>query len=159
SGSWRALANNTPNQPGTAFSYISRAFRQTTGSMIGALRLLANSYSPEELNEKGFELYAEFRPRVEGWGGRGEVRCDKVLALRKKHKTSVGNVKEDAVATEPQDCQHNLKIFVKVERANSLQELHNSEDDEPDRKKARGLSLEDYEAALDQDTSFDDVEF
>ena len=126
--------------------------------MIGAMKLLADSYSPEELNEKGFGLYAEFRPKVEGWGGRGEVRCDKVLALRKKQKISIPNA-EEAVASAPPDREDIINIFVKVEQADSLQEPRSSEDDEPDRKKARGLSLEEYEAALDQDNSFDDVEF
>jgi len=33
-----------------------------------------------------------------------------------------------------------------------------AEQEEPDRKKPRGLSLEEYEAALDQDTTFHDVD-
>lgn len=87
SSQWRALSSNTPALPGTAFSYISRAFRQTTPSIVGALRLLAASHSPQELNEVGYGLYTEFRPAVEGWGKRGEVRCETILKLRKTTKT------------------------------------------------------------------------
>ncbi|KAF8450590.1 hypothetical protein L210DRAFT_3469664 [Boletus edulis BED1] len=84
SSKWRALVSGSPAIPSTAFSYISRAFRQTTPYIVGALRLLAASYSPQELNKVGFSLYAEFRPIVDGWGKRGEVRCERILSLRKK---------------------------------------------------------------------------
>ncbi|KZP32973.1 hypothetical protein FIBSPDRAFT_722131 [Athelia psychrophila] len=164
SGSWRALANNTPAQPSAAFSYISRAFRQNTGFMIGALRALASTYSPQELNDqKGFGLYAQFRPDVEGWGGRGEVRCDKILALRKHpNPTSIKEESEEpSKPSAPQTQEEQGNTFVKVEPGDPLQELGklSTDDGEPERKKARGMSLEEYEAALDQDHSFDDIEF
>lgn len=126
---------------------------------MGALKLLADSYSPEELNEKGFALYAEFRPEVERWGGRGEVRCDKILVLRKKQQPSTSNAKQQTEAIISQGRADNHNIFVEVEHRDFRQELRSMEDDEPKRKKTRGLSLEEYEAALDQDSSFDDVEF
>lgn len=158
SGHWRGLANNNPAQPSTAFSYISRALRQTTSHIIGALRLLANSYGPQELNEKGFGLYAEFRPVVEGWGGRGELRCDKILGLRRK--TLPGEIKQEDESLQihkggDKDARGDEnKPFVKVENANSS----HVRGEEPDRKKPRGLSLEEYEAALDQDTTFDGID-
>lgn len=111
--------------PSTAFSYISRAFRQTTPYIVGALRLLAESYPPQELNRVGFSLYAEFRPTVDGWGKRGEVRCERILSLRKK-----GGEASDTHTSEA-GCK-------------GLSEEHAS-------KKARTLSLEEYEATLDED--------
>ncbi|KAF9055396.1 hypothetical protein BDZ89DRAFT_1055989 [Hymenopellis radicata] len=87
SNQWRALVNGTPAQPSVAFSYISRSLRQTTPYIIGAMRLLAESFAPAELNQKGWELYAEFRPVVSGWGERAEVKCDSILDLRKKGET------------------------------------------------------------------------
>jgi hypothetical protein len=95
SGSWRAFTtedssgNNTPGgggaPPGAAYSYITRALRQTAPAVLGAMRLLAESYSdPTELNRMGFALYADFRPDVDGWGKRGELRCETLLGLRKK---------------------------------------------------------------------------
>lgn len=59
--------------------------------VIGALRLLADSYSPSELNEKGFSLYCEFRPEVGGWGQRAEVKCQTILDLRKAE----GNISKE----------------------------------------------------------------
>ncbi|KAK0206458.1 hypothetical protein DFS33DRAFT_1255799 [Desarmillaria ectypa] len=82
SNQWRALLNSKPAQPSPPFSYISRSFRQTTPHIIGALRLLAESFAPKELNKKGWALYAEFRPSVNGWGERSEVKCETILNLR-----------------------------------------------------------------------------
>jgi hypothetical protein len=94
SGSWRAFTtedssgNSTPGgggaAPGAAYSYITRALRQTAPVVLGAMRLLAESYDdPKELNRVGFALYADFRPDVSGWGKRGELKCETLLGLRK----------------------------------------------------------------------------
>jgi hypothetical protein len=97
SGSWRAFTtedssgNSTPGgggaPPGAAFSYITRALRQTAPAVLGAMRLLAESYDdPMELNRIGFTLYADFRPDVNEWGGRGVVKCETILGLRRERK-------------------------------------------------------------------------
>jgi len=131
---WRALVNGFPATPSTAFSYISRSFRQTTPHVVGALRLLAESYPPQELNKIGFSLYADFRPTVDGWGKRGEVRCEHILSLRKKggdmsvtHASGPGRSDDQELSGEP----------------------HPS-------KKARPLSLEENEAALYEDFELDE---
>ncbi|KAA1466444.1 hypothetical protein DENSPDRAFT_925863 [Dentipellis sp. KUC8613] len=83
-GSWRALAASKPAPAGSAYSYITRSLRQTTPAVIGAMRLLAESYgTTEELNRVGWALYADFRPEVNEWGKKGEVRCEKILSLRR----------------------------------------------------------------------------
>ncbi|KAI0034074.1 hypothetical protein K488DRAFT_11188, partial [Vararia minispora EC-137] len=85
---WRALdAEAKPASPAAAFSYVSRTLKQTAPAIVGAMRLLADSFSPEELNRVGWSLYADFRPEVDGWGKRGQVRCDKILSLRDEAKT------------------------------------------------------------------------
>jgi hypothetical protein len=136
---WRALSNGTVVQPSTAFSYISRALRQTTPHIIGALRLLAESFTPQEINAKGWGLYAEFRPEVQGWGDRAEVKCETILGLRKATSVSAEPAgKADAIVkSEP---------------------MPQVEDCEPPLKKTRGLTLEEYEAVLNQDTTFDDID-
>ncbi|KAI9574735.1 hypothetical protein HD554DRAFT_93210 [Boletus coccyginus] len=135
---WRALVNGTPANPSTAFSYISRAFRQTTPYIIGALRLLARSYPPQELNKTGFSLYADFRPTVCGWGERGEVRCERILSLRKR----VGEEASDTHASE-------------VQRVNQgpIPELSGKHPS----KKARTFSVGEHEATLlDEDFELDE---
>ncbi|KAF6762290.1 hypothetical protein DFP72DRAFT_1148717 [Ephemerocybe angulata] len=111
---WRALSNGNPVPPMTAFGYISRSFRQNRPYVIGAMRLLAESYSPTELSTKGWSLYTEFRPAVDQWGKRSELSCSKILSLRKEGA--------------------------------------------PDSLSPATMSLEEYEAALDEDHTFDDVD-
>lgn len=77
--------------------------KQTTPYVVGAMRLLAGSYEPEELNRKGFSLYCDFRPEIEpgrsGWGKRGKVPCEVILRLRKE------NVKEDMIDDVNEDVK------------------------------------------------------
>ncbi|KAG8218580.1 hypothetical protein J3R82DRAFT_4221 [Butyriboletus roseoflavus] len=130
SSKWRALVNGSPAVPSTAFSYISRAFRQTTPHIVGALRLLAESYPPQELNKVGFSLYANFRPTVNGWGERGEVRCEYILSLRKKG----GGAASQTHASDVRRDNQELPL-----------------------KKARTFSLEEYEAiTLDENVELDE---
>ncbi|KAJ7498834.1 hypothetical protein FB451DRAFT_1358267 [Mycena latifolia] len=136
---WRALSNGTAVQPSTAFSYISRALRQTTPHIIGALRLLVESFTPQEINAKAWGLYAEFRPEVKGWGERAEVKCETILDLRNKMRS-----------IEPAG-----KAAVVIEHTTGMQA---EEDPEPPQKKSRGLTLEEYESALDNDSTFDSID-
>lgn len=49
---WRALTDSAVVEPSKAYSYMHRAFYQQLGAVIGAMRLLAESYlDPEELNK------------------------------------------------------------------------------------------------------------
>ncbi|KAF8165272.1 hypothetical protein B0H34DRAFT_793681 [Crassisporium funariophilum] len=143
-GQWRALSNGTPVPPGTAFSYISRSFRQTTSHCIGALRLLAESYTPQDLNDKAWSLYAQFRPEVNEWGKRSEFHCKTILGLRKESPEFQQEV-DPAKSQTPK---------VNNDGAGASAACLDSG---PQRKKIRGLTLEDYEAALDRDTTFDNV--
>jgi len=101
SGPWRAFTTEDSNgistpggggaAPRAAYSYITRALRQTAPAVLGAMRLLAESYDdPVELNRVGFSLYADFRPDVNGWGKRGELKCETLLGLRKKGPKDAG---------------------------------------------------------------------
>lgn len=124
---WRALSNGSPIPPGTAFSYIFRSFRQTTPHIIGALKLLAGSFSVQELNSKAWSLYADFRPAVDQWGKRSEVKCSTILALR---KTDAGP------SVEPPNVQE----VVKFEDQNH----DNTPDMSPEPKRTKTLTLEEY---------------
>lgn len=145
SGEWRALSNGSPVPPSTAFSYISRSFRQTTASIVGALRLLSESYEPQELNSKAWSLYMEFRPSVDKWGERSDVSCAKILDLRKKGKL----LASDKAVNEPSGAGM---------RNESVIEPPEGHADGPRRKRPRELTLEEYEVALDQDSTFDNVD-
>jgi hypothetical protein len=110
---WRGLdAEAQPASPAAAFSYISRALKQTAPAIVGALRLLAESFPPDELNRAGWSLYADFRPEVDGWGKRGKVRCDKILRLRR------------AVKHEQADRQAPASVVKYEASANDTEHLH-----------------------------------
>lgn len=54
------------------------------------MRLLAESFTPEELNKQGYELYVGFRPESEGWGKKAEMKMKGILALRKEEDNENG---------------------------------------------------------------------
>lgn len=160
SGSWRAFTtedsngNSTPGgggaAPRAAYSYITRALRQTSSAVVGAMRLLAESYDdPVELNRVGFALYADFRPDVNGWGKRGELKCETLLGLRKKApKSEPGLSREIRVATGDDD-----QAVVKLELSNN--ESASSEPDNSFRGRPTGeVSEVDPNTLLD--SSFDE---
>jgi len=120
--------------------------KQTTPYVVGAMRLLAGSYEPEELNRQGFSLYCDFRPEIEpgksGRGKRGKVSCEVVLKLKKervdlKEEGVVGDINDD---TKPvPDTQHTPKV------------KYESEGGEPRPKKSRV----DDTGELDEEELFD----
>jgi len=151
SSHWRALSGGAPVAPSEAFSYITRALRQTAPHIIGSLRLLAASYPPGELNTKGYSLYADFRPGVEGWGQRSEVRCETILGLR---KTGVKAVEEQsAAATSTSVIQ--IEPGESGDADATVSQPEEPDVKEPDVKKPRTITVEEYEAALDADPTFD----
>lgn len=147
---WLALHSGKPTQPNTAFTYIKNSFRQTTPFIVGALRLLANSFTPQEINERGWGLYTQFRPTSEGWGHRSEVRCATILALRQ--------------APSVADEGHNGAENSGEQKATDVVKFEPVPDGEDDAGEGReskrakgGMTLEEYEATLDEDHTFDDV--
>ncbi|THH32881.1 hypothetical protein EUX98_g1289 [Antrodiella citrinella] len=154
-GQWRALSTGTPVSPSAAFSYITRTLQQTAPQIVGALRLLGASYAPAELNTKGYALYVEFRPEVDGWGKKNEVKCSKILGLRKKVE---GPTMEGPTMDGDGDVVDTDKI-VQMQTADEEFDKMANEAEEPEPKKARGMTLEEYEAALDADDAFNDLDF
>lgn len=67
-----AEPDGTP-APGTpAGNYVRRAFGDRLEEVQEAMRRVADSYPPDELNRSGLRIYESFRPlRPEGTGGRG----------------------------------------------------------------------------------------
>lgn len=99
-GQWRALSSGNPVEPHTAFSYISRALRQTLPYVTGALRLLADTFNAQDLNHHAWTLYAEFRPRVNEWGKRSEMKCSDILRLRQKSSIKIPDCRRCEVISE-----------------------------------------------------------
>lgn len=137
--------------PASAYSYVTRSLRQTAPNVVGAMRLLAQSFTPDYLNKYGYGLYTSFRPEVSGWGGRGEIRCAKILDLRSRGPSTSNTARED--------------VPVKVEDAVKAEDTVDGivcetadKEDEPEAKRSRGMPLEEYEAAIDDDDTFAQVD-
>lgn len=161
SGSWRAFTTedhdgfSTPGgggaSPRAAYGYITRALRQTSPAVLGAMRLLAESYDdPVELNRVGFALYADFRPDVTGWGKRGELKCETLLGLRKKGSKGEPEVSgvDNRVETTGQDV---------VGHEAPKEELSHSEPEDAFRGARAGQESE-VEPNILLDTSFDELD-
>ncbi|BGP13238.1 hypothetical protein JCM10213_004991 [Rhodosporidiobolus nylandii] len=114
-GEWRAISKGVVVDPARAFAYMRTGFRQQLGAVIGSMRLLANSFSPTELNNKGYGLYLDFRPTVEGWGKKGDLKMSTILALR-RFLTHPEPFPSSAGLAREADGQEEEERIVKVEQ-------------------------------------------
>ena len=116
--------------------------------------MLAESFPPKELNEKGFSLYADFRPDSEGWGQRGEVRCSTILGLRKVSGESAESDGQPATVGGAPSCA--VDSIVQLEPGESGEAAAaDASKEQPSKKPKRETSEPDeYDAALDDDALF-----
>ena len=162
SGEWRALDPHNysdkaadpaelVSDPNLAFAYVRKNLAQQLGATIGAMRLLADSFAPPELNRKAYGLYFDFRPEVEGWGAKGEVRLESILDLR-RHLTHKGEEKlkgegdgavEQAIKVEGEDAHGNRQVKL---------------DGWVDVKKEGGNEAEDFKVKIQGDESEDEFD-
>ncbi len=74
--------------PESVERYLNQKFGDDLQHVRAAMEALAQAYKPEQLNQRGFELYEAFRPSVpegqKGWGAKGELDLDRIRALAKK---------------------------------------------------------------------------
>ncbi|KAH8830481.1 hypothetical protein DL96DRAFT_1785244 [Flagelloscypha sp. PMI_526] len=141
---WRALMNNEPVKPSQAFGYISRAFRQNTPYIIGAMTLLARSWSAEELKQRGWRLYTDFRPPTkDGWGEQGELKCSTILDLRATQTKMSG--------AESNQIVGGIQPSLAIQIADTTNSQQSDPMEPPPAKKHKELTLEEYEALLDEE--------
>jgi len=73
----RAVLGGRLIRPDTVRKYLAGAFGEHLGAVRSALRKLAGSYEPSELERAAYPLYEQFRPvvpsDVRGWGAKGEL--------------------------------------------------------------------------------------
>ncbi|KAI0719586.1 hypothetical protein C8T65DRAFT_706263 [Cerioporus squamosus] len=157
SSQWRALSSGSPVAPTSAFSYITRALRQTAHTF----------YPPTELNEKGFALYADFRPKADGWGQRGEVRCSKILSLRKApREDEVEGPERDGTASMADPPVAGIvktedPSYADEERHREQAQGQDSEQEQQQgakRPKLEAPERDEFDAALDDEPFFDEFD-
>jgi len=84
-GGVRAVIKAKPIDPGGVERYLESKFGDALPDGRKAMKGLANALTPEELAQKEFGLYEQFRPAipegVQGWGAKGELDLDGIRKL------------------------------------------------------------------------------
>jgi len=85
----RAVNKSQPIRPESVERYLESKFGDSLQRVRQAMTELALAFRPEDLAERGFSLYEQFRPQipegVSGWGAKGEldlVRLPKLASMR-----------------------------------------------------------------------------
>lgn len=117
--------------------YLKRAIAEqlilgTSLVFPGALRLLASSFTPDNLNRQGYSLYCDFRPDVasgeSGWGAKAAMKLKTILDLR-PHAAGIKKDDEE-IKREREEARVNCD-----DGDGEAQE--GDDDDEPKRKKVK----------------------
>ena len=86
----RAMIKSKPIEPHAVERYLESKFGDALSKVRKAMTELAKALKPDELAQRGFGLYEQFRPAipegVQGWGAKGELdlaRISKLTAMPK----------------------------------------------------------------------------
>jgi hypothetical protein len=83
----RALDKGAPTNPESVQRYLQQKFGDNLAEVLHAMQTLAMSLPTEQLAERAFTLYEQFRPAIPmgkaGWGSAGELDTDQIRALAK----------------------------------------------------------------------------
>jgi len=83
----RAAINGEVIRAESVETYLRQKFGDDLDSAHTAMRELAETYTPGELESSAYHLYEEFRPEIpegtKGWGAKGELDLDHIRSLAK----------------------------------------------------------------------------
>jgi hypothetical protein len=81
----RAVVRDKPIDPAAVERYLEKKFGGDLDRVKRAMRDLAESLRPEELSDRAYSLYEEFRPVIpkgrRGWGAKGDLDLDLIRSL------------------------------------------------------------------------------
>ncbi len=84
----RAAINGEEIDPEGVVRYLDKKFGANLPELQEALVALAKAYAPQELKQRAFALYEQFRPGVpegtKGWGATGELSLERIRRLANK---------------------------------------------------------------------------
>ena len=84
----RAVVGGKPINPESVQSYLQRSFGDKLAKVQAAMEVLAKSHKPEELENKSYGLYEQFRPEIpsgkRGWGAKGKLDLKLIRSLAQK---------------------------------------------------------------------------
>ncbi|KAK8849477.1 hypothetical protein IAR55_004810 [Kwoniella newhampshirensis] len=153
-GTCRAIQKGVPVGPSQAYLYITKTFKDYTAHVLGAMKLVADSYEPEELNRLGLHLYNDFKPDVVEWGQRGILELAKVLETVKgpiatddaEKKAQLPSSSQTAPSSDPID-DPDIKDIKEDLDPDGKEDVA---EEERSRKKVKvEMTVEEYEALLD----------
>jgi hypothetical protein len=81
----RALSKDRSIAPESVARYLGSKFGDAFAEVRAAMERAAKAFPPEQLAVEAFHLYEQFRPEVprgvSGWGAKGTLDLDRILAL------------------------------------------------------------------------------
>jgi hypothetical protein len=81
----RAVVKSKPIEPEGVERYLESKFGEALPEARKAMMELANGFEQDELAQRGFGLYEQFRPEipdgVSGWGAKGELDLGRIRKL------------------------------------------------------------------------------
>ncbi len=81
----RAVVKSKPIEPDGVERYLESKFGDALPKVRKAMVELTNAFDTDELAERGFGLYEQFRPEVPegigGWGAKAELDLDRIAKL------------------------------------------------------------------------------
>ncbi len=81
----RAVVKSKPIEPEGVERYLESKFGDALPEVRKAMTGLANAFRPDDLAQRGFSLYEQFRPKIPegvvGWGAKGELDLDRISKL------------------------------------------------------------------------------
>jgi hypothetical protein len=84
----RATAKGTPVQPPSVEHYLEGKFGTALPEVLQAMKELAASFTPGELEEQAYRLYVKFRPEIpagkQGWGAKGQLDTERIRSLARQ---------------------------------------------------------------------------
>jgi hypothetical protein len=82
----RAVVKDKPIDPAAVEKYLSGKFGENLEAVRAAMEELAGAFEADELAERAYKLYEEFRPQIppgkRGWGAKGELDLSRLRSLR-----------------------------------------------------------------------------
>jgi hypothetical protein len=84
----RATTKGEEIDPKSVERYLEKKFGESLPDVQAALEALAQAYPPQELEQRAYKLYEQFRPGVPegtpGWGASGDLDLQRIRRLAKK---------------------------------------------------------------------------
>jgi hypothetical protein len=81
----RAVIKSKPIETEDVERYLESKFGDALPEARKAMKKLANAFEPNELAQRGFSLYEQFRPSIPegvvGWGAKGELDLGRISKL------------------------------------------------------------------------------